>query len=47
VLETNREQIARTGLAEVAARFAEIKADRDASYARILGQSGRDAARRE
>lgn len=47
VLETNREQVARAGLAEVAARFAEIKADRDATYARILGASGRDAARRE
>jgi hypothetical protein len=37
VLETNREQIASAGLEAVAARFAEIRADRDAAYARILG----------
>lgn len=43
VLDTNREQIEKTGLQEVAARFAAIRADRDASYAQILG---RDAARR-
>ncbi len=43
VLENNRDEIARVGLSEVAARFAEIRADRDATYARILGD---DAARR-
>jgi hypothetical protein len=46
VLEQNREHIARAGVAEVAARFAEIRADRDASYAKILGSTDRDAARR-
>jgi hypothetical protein len=46
VLETNREQIEKTGLADVAARFAELRADRDASYARILAETERDATRR-